>query len=157
MSFGGSWECYAVWAVTARREGNVRLPSITAAYLAVLGLLYAGLSLQVVRLRQKFRVAFGDGANDQLRNAIRAHSHFAEYVPVIALMVAMLESGGLPPIAVHLLMGALLIARVLHPFGMYAEPKTTQFQITRVGGMVITIIVMISAAALILWRLLAFG
>jgi hypothetical protein len=40
---------------------------------------------------------------------------------------------------------------------MYAEPKTTQFQITRVGGMVITIIVMISAAALILWRLLAFG
>lgn len=73
-------------------------PSITAAYLAVFALLYAGLSLQVVRLRRKFRFAFGDGGNNELRNAIRAHSHFAEYVPIIALMVAMLEITGLPRI-----------------------------------------------------------
>jgi uncharacterized protein len=135
----------------------VYLPSITAVYLAVLALLYAGLSLQVVRLRWKFRVAFGDGGNAELRNAIRAHSHFAEYVPIITLMVAMLEIAGLPTMQVHMLMGALLIARVLHPFGMYAKPLTIQFQIGRVGGIVITIIVMISAAALILWRLLLVG
>jgi uncharacterized protein len=136
------------------REGDLHLPSITAAYLAVLALLYAGLSLQVVRLRRKFQVSFGDGGNDELRNAIRAHSHFAEYVPIIALMVATLEIADLPTIRVHTLMGALLIARLLHPFGMYAKPATAQFQIARVGGMVITTIVMISAAALILWRLL---
>jgi uncharacterized membrane protein YecN with MAPEG domain len=135
-------------------EGHVHLPSVTAAYLAVLALLYAGLSLQVVRLRRKFRVAFGDGGNAELRNAIRAHSHFAEYVPIIALMVAMLEIAGSPTMRVHMLMGALLIARLLHPLGMYAKPLTTQFQIGRVGGMVITTIVMISAAALTLSRLL---
>ncbi len=50
-------------------------------------------------------------------------------------------------------MGALLIARLLHPFGMYAKPRTTQFQIGRAGGMMITTLVMIGAAALILWRL----
>jgi uncharacterized membrane protein YecN with MAPEG domain len=138
------------WTITTHREGDVHPPSITAAYLAVLALLYAGLSLQVVRLRWKFRVAFGDSGNDELRNAIRAHSHFAEYVPIIAVMVAMLEIAGLPTMRVHLLMGALLIARLLHPFGMYAKPRTTRFQITRVDGMVITTIVMISAAALIL-------
>jgi uncharacterized protein len=135
----------------------VHLPSVTAAYLAVLALLYAGLSLQVVRLRRKFRVAFGDGGNAELRNAIRAHSHFAEYVPIIVLMVAMLEIAGSPTTRVHMLMGALLIARLLHPLGMYAKPLTTQFQIGRVGGMVITTVVMISAAALTLSRLLPVG
>ena len=135
----------------------MHLPSVTAAYLAVLALLYAGLSLQVVRLRRRYRVAYGDGGNAELRNAIRAHSHFAEYVPIVALMVAMLEVAGLPTMRVHMLMGALLIARLLHPFGMYAKPLTTQFQIGRVGGMLITTIVMISAAALILWRLLPVG
>jgi hypothetical protein len=35
------------------------------------------------------------GGNAELRNAIRAHSHFAEYVPIIALVVAMLEIAGL--------------------------------------------------------------
>jgi uncharacterized protein len=132
----------------------VHPPTVTGAYLAVFALLYAGLSLQVVRLRRKFRVAFGDGGNDELRNAIRAHSHFAEYVPIVALMVTILEITGLPTMGVHVLMGALLIARFLHPFGMYAKPLTRQFQIGRTGGMMITAFVMISAAALILWRLL---
>ena len=38
--------------------------------------------------------AFGDADNPALRSAIRAHAHFAEYVPIIALMVAMLEMSG---------------------------------------------------------------
>ncbi len=73
--------------------------------------------------------------------------------PLIALMVAMLEITGLPRMGVHMAMGALLIARLLRPFGMYAKPRTTQFQIGRAGGMMITTLVMISAAALTLWRL----
>jgi uncharacterized membrane protein YecN with MAPEG domain len=132
----------------------MQLPSITAAYLAVLALLYAALGLQVSRLRRGNRAAFGDGGNTQLRSAIRAHAHFAEYVPIIALMAAMLEISGLPAIGVHLLMGALLIARLLHPLGMYAGPRTLQFRICRVGGMVITTFVMITCALLILSRLL---
>jgi uncharacterized membrane protein YecN with MAPEG domain len=119
----------------------VPFPSITAAYTAVLALLYAALSLQVVHLRRGNQAGFGDGGNADLRSAIRAHAHFAEYVPIIALMTAMLESSGLPAIRVHLLMGTLLVARLLHPFGM-----------SRVGGMTITTFVMIACALLILWR-----
>jgi uncharacterized membrane protein YecN with MAPEG domain len=74
----------------------MQLPSITAAYLAVLALLYAALGLQVVRLRRRNRAGFGDGGSTELRSAIRAHAHFAEYVPIIALMAAMLEMSGLP-------------------------------------------------------------
>jgi uncharacterized protein len=133
----------------------MHLPSITSAYLAVLALLYAVLGLQVSRLRRGNRVLFGDGDNIKLRSAIRAHANFAEYVPIIALMVAMLEMSGLSATWVHLLMAALLLARLLHPLGMYVGPRTWQFQICRVGGITLTITVLIAAALLILSRLVA--
>ena len=128
----------------------MHLPSITAAYLAVLALLYAALGLQVVRLRRKNLAGFGDGGNAELRSAIRAHAHFAEYVPIIALMVAMLEMSGLSAVTVHLLMATLLVGRLLHPFGMYATPLSVPFYVGRVGGMIVTISVMILCAVLIL-------
>jgi uncharacterized protein len=131
---------------------DLKLPLVTATYLAIPALLYAGLGLQVVRLRRKNRIAFGDGGNISLRSAIRAHAHFAEYVPIIVLMVAMLEMSGSAATPVHILMGALLIARVLHLFGIYAKPGTLQFSIGRVGGTSITTLVMIASAMLILLR-----
>jgi len=131
----------------------MQLPTITAAYLAVLALLYAALAIRVVQLRRRNRAGFGDADNAQLRSAIRAHAHFAEYVPIIALMAAMLEISGLPAMSVHRLMAALLIARLLHPIGMYAKPGTLQFRVGRTWGMTITMGVMIACAVLILWRL----
>ena len=124
----------------------MQLPSITSAYLGILALLYLVLGLQVSRLRRGNRVLFGDGDNIKLRSAIRAHANFAEYVPIIVLMVAMLEMSGMPAPRVHLLMGALLVARLLHPLGMYVGPRTLQFQICRVGGISLTLLVMIAAA-----------
>src|SRR3954471_22410310 len=112
----------------------MQLPSITAAYLACLALLFGVLSLRVVRLRRGNRVLFGDADNIKLRSAIRSHANFAEYVPIIVLMVAMLEMSAMPASRVHLLMAALLVARLLHPLGMYVGPRTLQFQICRVGG-----------------------
>lgn len=130
----------------------MQVPSITATYLAVLALFYAALGLQVARLRRKNGVAFGDGGNPGLRSAIRAHAHFAEYVPIIGLMAAILEMSGLPAVKVHGLMAALLVARLLHPVGMYARPGTLAFGIGRVGGMVLTNVVLISSALFILQR-----
>ena len=130
----------------------MNVPLITARYAAVLALLYAVLSLQVVRLRRSNRVGFGEGGNTALRGAIRAHAHFAEYVPIILLMAAMLEMSGLAAMRIHFLMGALLIARLLHPLGMHAKPGTLQFTVGRVGGMVVTTVVMVSCALLILGR-----
>ena len=132
----------------------MQLPSITSAYLGILALLYLVLGLQVSRLRRGHRVLFGDGDNIKLRSAIRAHANFAEYVPIIVLMVAMLEMSGMPALRVHLLMGALLVARLLHPLGMYVGPRTLQFQVCRVGGILLTLMVMAGAASLLLWRFL---
>jgi uncharacterized membrane protein YecN with MAPEG domain len=132
----------------------MHLPSITAGYLAVLALVYVVLAVQVIRLRQKNRAAFSDGGSIELRSAIRAHAHFAEYVPITALMVAMLEMSGVSGLRIHLLMGALLVARLLHPLGMYAKPSTLQFRVGRVGGMTITTGLLIVCALLILSRAL---
>ena len=69
-------------------------------------------------------------------------------------MVSMLEMSGLPGWRVHLFMGALLVSRLLHPFGMYAKPGTTAFRIGRVAGVTLTMLVLISSAVAILWRAL---
>jgi uncharacterized membrane protein YecN with MAPEG domain len=95
---------------------------------------------------------FGDGDNVRLRCAIRAHANFIEYVPIIALLVAMLEMSGTSVIWAHLLMGALLVARLLHPLGMYSKSRTWQFNAGRVGGIVLTLCVLSAAALLALAR-----
>jgi uncharacterized membrane protein YecN with MAPEG domain len=133
----------------------MHLPSITAAYLAVLALLYTALAVHVARLRQGNRAAFGDGESMKLRSAIRAHANFIEYVPIITLMVAFLEMSGASALRIHLLMGALLVSRLLHPLGMYARSNTLQFRIGRIGGITITFILLIACAVQILSRALA--
>jgi uncharacterized protein len=129
-------------------------PSITGGYLALLALVYAALAVNVVRLRRQNLAPFGDASNPALRSAIRSHGHFAEYVPVIVLMVAMLEMSGMAAWRVHLLMAALLVSRLLHPFGMYAKPGTLAFRFGRGGGVTLTLIVLIASALAILSRVL---
>ena len=121
----------------------MQAPTITGFYLAILALIFLVLGLQVSRLRRGNRVLFGDGDNRELRSAIRAHANFAEYVPIIVLMVALLETSGLP---------ALLVARLIHPLGMYVGPRTRQFQICRVGGISLTLVVLLAAAITMLSR-----
>jgi uncharacterized membrane protein YecN with MAPEG domain len=121
-------------------------PVITGFYLSILLLLYIVLALQVSRLRRDNRVTFGDGDNIKLRSAIRAHANFVEYVPIITLMIGLLEMSGMSAARVHLLMGALLLARLIQPIGMYVGPRTWQFQLCRVGGILITLAVMLGAA-----------
>jgi uncharacterized membrane protein YecN with MAPEG domain len=140
-----------------RQQGVIQMqfPSITSGYLAVLALIYAALGLNVAWLRRKNLALFGDDGNLQLRSAIRAHAHFAEYVPITALMVAMLEMAGAASLRIHLLMGMLLVSRLLHPLGMYAKPPAVQFTVGRIGGMTLTIAVMIASASQLLlqiWR-----
>ncbi|QOZ44222.1 glutathione S-transferase [Bradyrhizobium sp. CCBAU 53340] len=131
----------------------MHVPNITANYLAILALIYAALALQVVRLRRSSQAPFSDGGNENLRSAIRAHGNFMEYVPIIALMVALLEMSGASPLRIHLLMGALVLSRLLHPLGMYATPGSLRFTICRVGGIILTIGLLIACALTILSRL----
>ena len=68
-------------------------------------------------------------------------------------MVAFLEMSGATRLRIHLLMGALVLSRVLHPLGMYATPGSLRFTICRVGGIVLTIGLLLSCALTTLSRL----
>ena len=91
------------------------------------------------------------------RRAIRAHSNFIEYVPIVTLMVGFMEMSGASAVRIHLLIGALVVSRLLHPLGMYAAPNTQAFRIGRVGGMTLTIGLLIACALMILSRLVLGG
>jgi uncharacterized membrane protein YecN with MAPEG domain len=137
-------------------EDKMTMPAITATYLGVLGLLYAFLGLRVARMRRGNKIGFGDGDNVYLRSAIRAHAHFAEYVPIIVIMNALLEMGGASQAQMHVLLGTLTVSRVLHPFGMHAKPMTPQFIVGRIVGMILTVLVLFASALLLLRRFAVF-
>lgn len=123
----------------------MKMPVITAFYLGILVLMYAVLALGVAGLRKRNLVTFGDAGNATLRIAIRVHANFIEYVPIVSLLVALLEMSGASANRVHLLMGGLLLSRLLHPLGMTARPGTWQFNLGRVGGILLTIAVLVTA------------
>lgn len=132
-------------------------PEVTLMYLALLSLVYSALALAVVGLRRKHSIPFGDGGNESLLRAIRAHGNFIEYVPLTALLVASLEAMGAPASHVHLLMGLLLFARVIHPIAFGSERGSVPYKVGRIGGAFVSWGVMTAAAVLLLVRLQVGG
>ena len=125
-------------------------PVLTSGYAAVLGLIFAALSGWVVAGRTRFRVNHGDGGNERLNRRIRAHANFAEYVPLILLLVALLEAEGAGRITIHALLLPLVIARVMHPFGMVARDASWQQFTFRGPGALVTLVVLIVSSVLLL-------
>jgi len=114
---------------------------ITALYASLSALLIVRLSLSVIKLRRQNRVSVGDGGNEALQLAIRAHSNAVEYIPIALMLLFMLEFNGAPKLLVHLLGITLLIGRMLHAMGLPANDLRK-----RVLGMQITIYLLIGLA-----------
>jgi len=91
---------------------------ITALYAGLLGLILVYLSYGVVVHRKKHQVGIGDGDNKELSLAIRVHANFTEYVPIALILLAILESFHGNPLFVHLGGILLVVARVLHAYGL---------------------------------------
>lgn len=66
-------------------------PIITAALALALTLLFVVLSFRVSLLRQKLATPFGDGNNDTLLRAIRAHGNLGESAPLMLILLLTLE------------------------------------------------------------------
>jgi uncharacterized membrane protein YecN with MAPEG domain len=128
-------------------------PAITAFYAALLGLVHFGLSGWVVAGRGQYKAIHGDGGNDGLSKRIRAHANFAEYVPLILLLLAFLEASGGNHTALRIMLIALVVARVLHPFGMVARMNSPQQFAFRGVPALITFAVLLVSSVLLLVRL----
>ncbi|SEP49716.1 hypothetical protein SAMN04487843_13210 [Methylobacterium sp. ap11] len=128
-------------------------PSLTAGYGAVLALLFAGLSIWVMARRLSANVLHGDGGDAVLLHRARSQANFAEYVPLILIVVGLFEAHGGSRGLVHGLLAVLLVGRVLHPFGMTAPANSPRQYACRGGGILATFAVLIVSALALLLRL----
>ncbi|MDM4770288.1 MAPEG family protein [Solimonas sp. SE-A11] len=123
--------------------------TITPLYAGALAILFLALSFRVVQQRGH-GVSLGDGGDQQLLRRIRGHGNFAEYVPLILLMLAMLETGGVtPPWLLHLLGATLLVARLLHGIAL---SYTQKWKFGRFWGTALTFLLLLVTGLLCLWR-----
>ncbi len=126
------------------------LPYVTALYAALLGLLAALLTINVIRLRTRYVVSAGDGGHASLAQAIRAHANFAEHVPLALLLIGFAEASGTPKPIIHVLGIVLVLARLSSAMGLSSSLAD---KLPRRAGAGLTVLVTIAASLLILGRL----
>ena len=127
-------------------------PATTATYAALLALVYLGLAAWVMAGRLSGDVLHGDGGDDAFAKRIRTHANFSEYVPLALILVGLLEMQGAGHGLLQGLLLALLVGRLLHPFGLLAPPNSPRQFACRGGGIVLTLAVTGIAAVLLLVR-----
>lgn len=106
---------------------ELRVTTFTA---AICGLIYLWLSYRVVRRRVAAKVSLGDGGNAGLSMRIRTHANFAEYVPILLILMGLVERAIGYSVLLGILAVVLILARLAHAVGM-GRPAPNMF---RVGG-----------------------
>ena len=86
------------------------------------GLVALWLAINVTRNRAKRGIDFGNGSDDEMQRVIRVHGNNSEYTPLALILLALIEIVGAPGLAIHVLGGGLLAARVVHAQGYYSSP-----------------------------------
>jgi uncharacterized protein len=115
--------------------------TITPLYAALLALLYVYLSIRVISMRRGERISLGDGGSEEMQRRIRAHGNFAEYVPMVLILMALAELQNRPALGLHLIGGCLLVGRIAHAAGV-----STGYLRARVIGMFLTFVALIISA-----------
>jgi uncharacterized protein len=123
-------------------------PFYTAVYTAILGLLAALLTVNVIVNRVRAKVDIADGGVAALAQAIRAHANFAEHTPLALLLIGLVEAFGYRAAIVNGLAVVLLVARLLSAWGLNSSLKQS---FGRQSGAGLTILVTVISAVLILY------
>ncbi len=125
---------------------------VTPLYAAIIALLFVALSVRTLRLRRRFAVAIGAGAEPLLERAARAHANFAEYVPISLLLIAFTELAYGSAAWIHALGATLLAGRLTHAYGISQVKEDFRF---RVAGMALTFTVIITSSLLVIFGYVA--
>ena len=98
------------------------------------------LSWRVAQVREAEKIWVGDGGNARLVARMRAQLNFAEYAPVVLLLIALIEWARGTHWWLAVVAGLFVLGRVLHGLGMDG------WRFGRAAGMVCTAPVMIGLA-----------
>lgn len=122
---------------------------ITMFYSGLLALVFLVLSVRVIQGRTGPNgPGLGDGGDPSMLRRIRGHANFAEYVPLILLMIAFIEYSGASRLLVHGLGAALVLARVLHGGAL---SFTQKWKFGRFWGALLTLVLLLVCGLLCLW------
>lgn len=129
---------------------------ITPFYAGVLGLMYVGLSVHVIRGRRKVRAAIGDANSKDMQCRIRAHGNFAEYAPFFVLLLWMAEQQGLSHLLLHVFAFGFIAGRALHAYSalvveQYDGDTLTTTVKFRIRGMICTFTTLALVAISNIW------
>ena len=123
---------------------------VTSLYAALLAILCMGLAGGVGALRGKKKtISLGDGGDSQLIVANRRHMNFVEYVPLALILMALVELNGGSKTMIHAFGAVLLVARIVHPFGIDVNNMVKP---QRLFGAFATIAVILAESAVLLWQ-----
>lgn len=115
---------------------------VFALYAALNGLIVLVLAVLVSRARVRHKVLIGDGANESVLRARRAHGNAVEYVPIVLVLMLTLASLNASIILIHVIGILLTFGRVLHAIGL---SRASGVSIGRSGGILLTWIALLLA------------
>lgn len=121
---------------------------ITSIYAAILGLLAAALTVNVIRFRVQHRIDRGDGGIAVLHQAVRAQGNFVEQAPMMLILLGLTESAGSRPIVLHILGLAILVSRFASAFGLTRSLGMTQGR--QIGGGLAVVVLVVGSIVLLL-------
>jgi hypothetical protein len=104
------------------------------------GLVNFWLSSRIAQVRADEEIWVGDGGNSRLIGRMRAQLNFAEYAPVVLILIGLIEAATGTHLWLWLVAGLFIVGRVLHGLGMDG------WRFGRAAGMIATTPVMIGLA-----------
>ena len=94
---------------------------VTVVTASALVLLLSALSVNVSRLRLRYRISFSNGPHKDLEAAVRAHGNTLEQVPVFVLLVLLTEWQSAPAPWLGAVALAFVVARLLYAFAVFSR------------------------------------
>lgn len=102
------------------------LALVTALYGALIALLTVVTAFGVVKVRRNLQIGLGDGGNAELSQKMRVHANLTEYAPISLLLLLFLELNQADTLWLHVFGTTLVIARVLHAWGLSHSSGTSR-------------------------------
>jgi len=88
----------------------------------VAALINIWLAYRIGQIRTAEKISVGDGGNLRLIARMRAQLNFAEYTPIVLILIALIEFAHGSPLWLWIVAMLFIFGRLLHPFGMDGAP-----------------------------------
>ena len=127
---------------------SLSLPLYTALATGVLIILQIALMWLVIKQRGEKEVAIGDGGVDAMQQAMRVHGNLVENAPIFLLGLALCELIEGSTIAIAIIAGVFVVARIAHAFGYSQSTGVTK---GRFLGTIGTMLTMLATAGYLIY------